>query len=171
VWTPIPDYKTAQLCAILTSEPIDDPFVMEDNEEDIHPDPLKFVPPQYHNFTDIFSKTSALKLPPSCLFDHAIVLEDGMTPGHSPIYSLSEPEHASFKEFINEHLATGTIHPSQSPISALVLFIKGGGGSLCMVTDYWKLNTIMRKDWYLIPCINNLLERLGKAFVFTKIDL
>jgi hypothetical protein len=29
----------------------------------------------------------------------------------------------------------------------------------------------MQKDWYPIPHINDLLERLGKASVFTKIDL
>jgi hypothetical protein len=170
-WTPIPDYKTVWLCAILTSKPIDDPFVMEDNEDNIHPDPLKFVPPHYHNFADVFSKTSTLKLPPFCLFDHAIVLKGSTTPRHSLIYSMSEPEHTALKEFIDEHLATGTICPSQSPISALVLFVKKKDGSLCMVTDYRKLNAITRKDWYPIPHINDLLERLGKASVFTKIGL
>jgi hypothetical protein len=54
VWTPIPDYKMVWLRAILTSKPINDPFVMEDNKDNIHPDPLKFVPPHYHNFADIF---------------------------------------------------------------------------------------------------------------------
>jgi hypothetical protein len=77
VWTPIPDYKTVWLHAILTSEPVDDPFVMEDDEDEIHPDPLKFVPPHYHDFADVFSKTSALKLPPFHPFDHAIVLGGG----------------------------------------------------------------------------------------------
>jgi hypothetical protein len=40
-----------------------------------------------------------------------------------------------------------------------------------MVMDYHRLNAIMRKDQYPIPHINNLLERLGKASIFTKIDL
>jgi hypothetical protein len=68
-WTPIADYKTVLLRAILTSEPLEDLPVMEDDKDD-HPDPLKFVPPEYHDFANIFSKTSALQLPPSCLFDH-----------------------------------------------------------------------------------------------------
>jgi hypothetical protein len=148
--TPIPDYKMVRLRAILTSKPVDDPFVMEDDEDEIHPDPLKFVPPHYHDFADVFSKTSALKLPPFRLFDHAIVLEGGATPGHGPIYSMLEPKRAALKELINKHLATGTIRPSQSPISAPVLFIKKKDGSLRMVTDYQKLNAIMRKDQFLI---------------------
>jgi hypothetical protein len=169
-WTPIADYKMALLHAILTSEPLEDLPVMED-DEDNHPDPLKFVPPEYHDFADIFSKTSALQLPPSCLFDHAIDLENNVTPGHSPIYSLSEPECATVKEFINDHLATGTIRPSQSPIRAPVLFAKKKDGALRMVMDYRRLNTVTRKDRYPIPHINDLLERLGKASIFTKIDL
>jgi hypothetical protein len=84
---------------------------------------------------------------------------------------MSEPEHATLKEFINEHLATGTIHPSQSPIGAPVLFVTKKDGSLRMVMDYQKLNAITWKDQYLIPRINNLLKRLGKAPAFTKIDL
>jgi hypothetical protein len=170
MWTPIADYKTALLHAILTSEPLEDLPVMED-DEDNHPDPLKFVPPEYHDFADVFSKTSALQLPPSRPFDHAIDLENNVTPGHSLIYSLSEPEHAAVKEFIDDHLATGTIRPSQSPIRAPVLFTKKKDGALRMVMDYRRLNAVMRKDQYPILRINDLLECLGKASIFTKIDL
>jgi hypothetical protein len=169
-WTPIVDYKTALLHAILTSEPLEDLPVMEDDEDD-HPDPLKFVLPEYHDFADVFSKTSALQLPPSRPFDHAIDLENNATPGHSLIYSLSEPERATVKEFIDDHLATGTIRPSQSPIGALVLFAKKKDSALRMVMDYCRLNAIMQKDRYPIPRINDLLERLGKVSIFTKIDL
>jgi hypothetical protein len=49
MWTPIADYKTALLRAILTSEPLEDLPVMED-DEDNHPDPLKFVPPEYTRY-------------------------------------------------------------------------------------------------------------------------
>jgi hypothetical protein len=132
---------------------------------------LKFVPPEYHDFADVFSKTSALQLPPSHLFDHAIDLENNVAPGHSPIYSLSEPERATVKEFIDDHLATGTIHPSQSPIGAPVLFTTKKDSTLHMVMDYRRLNAVTRKDRYLIPRIKDLLECLGKASIFTKIDL
>ena len=110
-------------------------------------------------------------LPPSQPFDHAIELEDGAAPGYGPIYSLSEPERAALKEFIDDHLATGTICPSHSPIGAPVLFVKKKDASLRMVVDYRKLNAATRKDRYPLPRINDLLERLGKASVFTKIDL
>ena len=125
----------ALLRAILTSEPLEDLPVMEDDDVD-HPDPLKFVPLEYHDFSNIFSKMPALQLPPSCPFNHTIDLKDNTMPGHGPIYSLSEPECAVLKEFIDDHLATGTICPSQSPIGAPVLFVKKKDGALCMVVDY-----------------------------------
>ena len=132
---------------------------------------MKFVPSHFHDFADIFSKTSALQLPPSGPFDHAIELKDGATPGYGPIYSISEPERAALKEFIDDHLATGTIHSSQSPIGAPVLLVKKKDRSLRMVVDYQRLNTATWKDQYLLPRINDLLERLGKVSIFTKIDL
>ena len=170
-WTPILDYKTARLRAILSSDVYDEPPVMEDDDDEVHPDSMKFVPSHYHDFADVFSKTSALKLPPSRPFDHSIEIEDGTMPGHGPIYSLSEPERGALKEFIDDHLATGTIRPSHSPIGAPVLFVKKKDGSLRMVVDYRRLNAVSRKDRYPLPRINDLLERLGRASVFTKIDL
>ena len=171
VWTPIPDYKMALLRAILTSNTLDDPLLILDDEDEMYPDPLKFVPPHFHDFADVFSKASALQLPPSHLFDHAIELEDGATPGYGPIYSISEPERNVLKEFIDDHLATGTICPSQSRIGSPVLFAKKKDHSLCMVVDYRSLNSTTWKDRYLLPRINDLLEWLGKASIFTKIDL
>ena len=105
------------------------------------------------------------------MFDHAIKLEEGATPGLGPIYSLSETERIALKEFIDSHLAAGTIRPSQLPIGAPVLFVKKKDGSLCMVVDYRKLNNVTRKDRYPLPRINDLIDRLGNASVFTKIDL
>ena len=98
-------------------------------------------------------------------------LKDNVMPRHGPIYSLSEPEHAVLKEFIDDHLATGTIRPLQSPIGAPVLFVKKKDGALHMVVDYRRLNTVMQKDRYPLLCINDLLECLRKASIFTKIDL
>ena len=62
-WTPIPDYKTALLRAVLTADALDDPLLIPDDEEEMHPDPLKFVPSHCHDFADVFSKTSTLQLP------------------------------------------------------------------------------------------------------------
>ena len=36
-WTPIPDYKTALLRAVLTSDALDDPLLIPDDEDEAHP--------------------------------------------------------------------------------------------------------------------------------------
>ena len=37
--------------------------------------------------------------------------------------------------------------------------------------DYRKLNSIMKKDRYPLPLIDELMQRLGKAKIFTKLDI
>jgi len=52
-----------------------------------------------------------------------------------------------------------------------VLFVKKKDGSLRLCVDWRRLNTITKKDQYLLPLIPNLLDRLRGSRVFTKIDL
>ena len=40
-----------------------------------------------------------------------------------------------------------------------------------MCIDFHTLNANMHVDWYPIPCIDNLLDRLYGACIFLKIDL
>jgi len=70
---------------------------------------LSNVPSKYHEFADIFSKTKAETLPPHCLYDLKINLEEGAQPPVGFIYSLSASEQESLKEFIEENLNTGFI--------------------------------------------------------------
>ena len=85
---------------------------------------------EYHDFTDVFSKSKAGKLADHRPYDLKITLDKGTVPPFSPIYSLSQEELAALRKFIDENLATGFIHPSCSPCGALVLFIQKKDGSL-----------------------------------------
>ena len=82
------------------------------------------IPPEYHNFTDVFSKSKADSLPPHQPYDLKINLEDRAVPPLGPIYSLSPAELAALREFIDENLKSGFIHPTSSPYRAPVLFVK-----------------------------------------------
>ena len=55
-------------------------------------------------------------------YDLKIELEKGTSPPFGPIYSLSQSELKSLREFLDEHLAMDFIHPSRSLGGALVLF-------------------------------------------------
>jgi len=148
------------------------------NSPDIDPtlaaefDALKTqIPPKYHEYLDVFSKSKGIMLLPHCQHDHKIDIESGTTPPFSPIYSLSKVEQVALRQFLDENLANQFIRPSQSSAGAPILFIKKKDGSLCLAVDYRGLNCITKKDRYPLPLIPDLLDQLHTACVFTRLDL
>src|SRR5882724_7358253 len=107
---------------------------------------------------------------PHCEFDHEIHLENDQMPPHSHIYLLSGTELGLLCEFLDDILGKGFIRSSQSPGGAPVLFAKKDG-TLRLCVDFCNLNKITRKDRYPIPLVTNLLDQLGSAKVYTKLDL
>ena len=58
------------------------------------PDPdLSRIPPEYHEFAEVFNKKESDKLPDHGPYDHQIPLEEGATlPPAQPIYRLTPEE-------------------------------------------------------------------------------
>ena len=150
-------------------ESVNPNFVSKEAAE--HAELLSKVPPEYHEYLDVFSKSKSAHLPPRRPCNHNIELENSAAPPFGPIYSLSKVEQLALKTFINKNLSTGLICPSQSPAGAPILFIKKKDGSLRLAVDYRGLNCITKKDRYPLPLIPDLLDRLCSATVFTKMDL
>lgn len=131
----------------------------------------KVVPPAYHDFADVFAQGEADILPPHRPYDHSIDLEPDTNPPYGPIYSLSETELHALRDYLDDNLRKGFIRPSNSPAGAPILFAKKKDGSLRLCVDYRGLNRITRKNRYPLPLINDLLDRLKEAKIFTKLDL
>ncbi|SPC61966.1 uncharacterized protein UHOD_12133 [Ustilago sp. UG-2017b] len=129
------------------------------------------IPPEYHQYLDVFSRVEADKLPPHRTYDHQIPLEEGKSPPFGPIYSLSEHELKTLREYLEENLAKGFISPSDSPAASPILFVKKKDGSLRLCVDYRGLNRITIRNRYPLPLIDELLDRLHEAQFFTCIDL
>src|SRR5690606_23457138 len=122
-------------------------------------------------YRDVFPDELPKNLPPSRTIDHHIDLIPGTTPPSRPTYQLSLTEMDELKRQLDDLLQHGFIRPSKSPYGAPVLFVRKKEGDLRMCVDYRALNKQTIKNTYPLPRIDELLDRLHGAQVFSKIDL
>ena len=98
-------------------------------------------------------------------------MEPGSKPPYRPTYRLGPAEQDELEEQIKDLLAQGFIRSSCSSYGAPVLFVPKKDGRWRMCIDYRALNKQTVKDRYPLPRIDLLLDRLGQAKVFSKLDL
>ena len=122
-------------------------------------------------FQDVFPETLPAGLPPQRAVDHKIDLEPGQSPPSKPTYRMSYEELVELKKQLVDLLDKGHIQPSKSPFGAPVLFVRKKDGSLRLCVDYRALNKITIKNKCPLPRIDELLDRLQGATVFSKLDL
>ena len=87
------------------------------------------------------------------------------------IYPLSSDKKKATKDFLEENLAAGKIHPSNSPQASPFFFVKKKDRKLCPYQDYWYLNEHTTHNVYPLPLISNLVDKLKDTHHFTKFDV
>jgi hypothetical protein len=96
-------------------------------------------------------------------------------PGTNPIskapYRMALSKLKELKEQVQELLDKGFIRPNISSWEAPVLFVKKKDESMRMCTDYQELNKVTIKNQYPLPRIDDLLDQLQGARVFSKVNL
>ena len=90
---------------------------------------------------------------------------------HQPPYKLSPAERAAVTATVEELKAKRFVCESCSPYGAPVLFVAKKDGSLCMCVDYSGLNKQTVSNKYPLPRIDEMLDRLQGAKVFSSLDL
>jgi hypothetical protein len=75
------------------------------------------------------------------------------------------------KRYLTDNLSKGFIEPSQAPFISSILFVKKANSSLWFYIDFRKLNDLTCKDYYPLPLIDEMLARISKAKIFTKLDI
>lgn len=95
----------------------------------------------------------------------------GSKPPYRKQYRTTPAEKAEVVKRVRELLDKNMIEPSKSPFSAPILFVRKKDGSLRLVLDYRALNAITVKNRYPIPRIDDLLDALKGAQVFSCLDL
>ena len=111
-------------------------------------------------------------MPPQREFDFCIdLMDEGAAPPPPRHYRLSQVEQAEVRKQVATLLEKGLIQPSCSPYGAPIFFVHKKAGDLCMCINFCMLNHQTKLDVFLILRIQNMLNQLGWATVFSSIDL
>ena len=110
-------------------------------------------------------------LPPPRDVDFRIKLYPGTSPISMTPHRMAPVELQELKVQIHELLGKGFIRPSTSLWDASVLFAKKKDKTLQLWIDYIHLNRVTIKNRYPLPRIDDLIDQLRGARVYSKIDL
>ena len=84
---------------------------------------------------------------------------------------MTTEELTAIKEYLLENLYKGFIIPSNTPFTSPILFVSKLNRGLRFYINYWKLNSIMKKDQHLLPLIDETFAHITNAKIFTKLDI
>ena len=133
------------------------------------PHPIPAVESLLTHFHHLFQNPSSL--PPPRNIVHHINLLPNTTPINVRPYRYPQFQKSEIKKQVLELLSSSLIQPSMSPYSSLVLLVKKKDGTWRMCVDYRTLNSVTIRDRFPIPMIDELLDELGNAAWFSKLDL
>ncbi|CAM4664066.1 unnamed protein product [Caretta caretta] len=115
---------------------------------------------------DVFLHTTRRMM----LIQHHIVTCPGARVTIKP-YCIPEAKRKGIRAEVRKMLELGVIEESYSQWSSPIVLVPKPDGSLRFCNDFRKLNDVSQFDAYPIPCIDELVDQLGKARYLTTLDL
>ena len=122
-------------------------------------------------FRDVFPEEIPSGLPPIRGIEHQIDLVPEAAIPNRPAYRSNPEETKELQKQVNELLEKGYVRESLSPCAVPVLLVpkKDGTGRMCVGCR--AINKITIKYRHPIPRLDDMLDELSGASLFSKIDL
>ena len=122
-------------------------------------------------FGDVFPNEIPSGLPPIRGIEHQIDFVPGAAKPNRPAYRSNPEETKELQKQVSDLLDKGYIRESLSPCAVPVLLVPKKDGSWRMCVDCRAVNNITIKYRHPIPRLDDMLDELHGACMFTKIDL
>ena len=122
-------------------------------------------------YEDVFPNELPPGLPPLRGIEHQIDLIPGASLPNRAAYRTNPEETKEIQRQVQELLDRGYVRESLSPCSVPVLLVPKKDGTWRMCVDCRAINNITIRYCHPIPWLDDMLDELSGAIIFTKIDL
>ena len=115
-----------------------------------------------HLFPDIPTRTDKIY--------HDVIVEDSKPIKQHP-YRMNPLKQKYLQDEVKYLLENEFIEPSQSNYSSPCILVPKSNGTYRMCTDYRKVNFVTKTDSFLIPRIDDCIDKVGNSKYITEFDL
>ena len=127
--------------------------------------------PLIHEFKHVFPADLPSKLPPVRGIEHQINLLPTASIPNKPAYRCNSTKTKELQKQVQELIDQCYIRESMSPCSVLALLVLKKDDTIGMRVDNRAINNTTIKYRYPIPRLDDMLDELHGANVFSRIDL